>query len=242
DFAQMSAEELRRARQLIARMRLTRATLPTRRYRPDPRGRRVDLRATLRATSRTGSGAPILHWRSPQRRPPPLVLLCDISGSMERYAQMLLHFAHALTRVRDQVHSFVFGTRLTHVTRYLRQRDIDVALADIGRIVADWSGGTRIATCIDRFNRRWARRVLGQGAVVLLISDGLDRDNGDGLGPAMERLHLSSRRLIWLNPLLRYQGFEPRARGIQAILPHVDQFLAVHNLVSLEQLAVALGA
>lgn len=242
DFAEMSADELRRARAIIARMRLPVRDLPTRRFRPDPRGSRVDLRATLRATVRAGADAIPLRRRSLRTRPPVLVALCDISGSMERYSEILLHFLHALTSARDRVHSFVFGTRLTNVTRYLRNRDIDVALAEIGRKVQDWASGTRIGTCVETFNRHWSRRVLGQGAVVLLITDGLDRDSDADLGHEMERLHKSCRRLIWLNPLLRYAGFEPRAHGVRAMLPHVDDFRPVHDLRSLETLAAALSA
>ncbi|WP_428261351.1 vWA domain-containing protein [Haliangium sp.] len=241
DFAEMSAEELARAKQLIRRLRLPVRDLPTRRFGPDPRGAKIDLRATFRAAARTGSDLMPLRRRSPRTRPPTLVALCDISGSMERYAEILLHFLHALTSARDRVHSFVFGTRLTNVTRHLRRRDIDRALADIGQKVEDWAGGTRIGVCIDRFNRDWSRRVLGQGAVVVLITDGLDREDGHGLDAAMERLHKSCRRLIWLNPLLRYAGFEPRARGIRAMLPHVDDFRPVHDLDSLATLAAALG-
>ncbi|MCG8418547.1 MAG: VWA domain-containing protein [Proteobacteria bacterium] len=241
DFAQMSADELGHARAVIARMKLTVAEVPTRRFRPDSRGRRVDLRATLRAGLRTGESSIPLRWRSPRTRPPPLVVLCDISGSMERYSQMLLCFLHTLTTARERVHSFVFGTRLTNITRYLRWRDIDVAVRRVGRAVTDWSGGTRIGPCLDQFNREWSRRVLGQGAIVLLISDGLDRAGGAELGPAMERLHKSCRRLIWLNPLLRYDAFQPSARGIRTMLPHVDEFRPVHNLASLDQLAAALG-
>lgn len=241
DFAQMSADELRQAKRIIAGMKLTLAEVSTRRFRADARGSRVDLRATLRASLRTGGSSIPLRWRSPRTRPPPLVILCDISGSMERYSHMLLHFLHALTTHRERVHSFVFGTRLTNVTRYLRWRDIDMALARIGGEVTDWAGGTRIGSCLEHFNHQWSRRVLGQGAVVLLISDGLDRETGSELEPAMERLHKSCRRLLWLNPLLRYDGFEPLARGIKAMLPHVDDFRPVHNLSSLEQLAAALG-
>ena len=160
---------------------------------------------------------------------------------MQRYSRLFLHFMHAVTSDRDRVHTFVFGTRLTNITRHLRHRDVDVAMDRVAEAVEDWSGGTRIGETIERFNRAWSRRVLGQGAVVLFISDGLDRDGGEGLGEAMERLHKSCRRLIWLNPLLRWEGFEPRSQGMRAILPHVDEFRPVHNLASLEQLAEALS-
>jgi hypothetical protein len=161
---------------------------------------------------------------------------------MDRYARMLLHFLHAITGDRDRIHLLLFGTRLTNITRHLRHRDVDVALARVRSAVPDWAGGTRIGACLDEFNRRWSRRLLGQNAVVLLISDGLDAEVGDGLGVQMERLHKSCRRLVWLNPLLRYEGFEPRPAGIRAMLPHVDEFLPVHNLDSLVQLARALEA
>jgi uncharacterized protein with von Willebrand factor type A (vWA) domain len=182
-----------------------------------------------------------LARRSRRRRHPPLVILCDISGSMSRYSRMLLHFMHALTNDRDRVHTFLFGTRLSNITRHLRYRDVDMALDKIGESVDDWSGGTRIGSCLAEFNRVWSRRVLAQGAVVLLITDGLDREGGEVLASAMERLHKSCRRLIWLNPLLRYEGFEPKSQGIKAILPHVDEFRTIHNLESLSDLAEALG-
>jgi len=169
------------------------------------------------------------------------VILCDVSGSMSRYSRMFLHFMHAVTNDRDRVHCFAFGTRLTNISRYLRHRDVDLALDKAAGAVRDWSGGTRIGACLKRFNAVWSRRVLAQGAVVLIISDGLDRDDAAGLAGAMDRLHRSCRRLIWLNPLLRYSDFQPRARGIRAMLPHVDDFRPVHNLNSLTDLAEALA-
>jgi uncharacterized protein with von Willebrand factor type A (vWA) domain len=156
---------------------------------------------------------------------------------MDRYSRMLLFFLHAITNDNDRVHTLLFGTRLTNITRHLKRRDVDVALARVSAAVSDWAGGTRIGTCLAEFNRRWSRRLLAQGAVVLLISDGLDSDVGDGLAREMERLAKSCRRLIWLNPLLRYDQFEPRPAGIRAMLPYVDEFLPVHNLESLKQLA-----
>jgi uncharacterized protein with von Willebrand factor type A (vWA) domain len=242
DFEQMSVAEIEAAREAIARMRLPIRDLPTRRRRPNPTGSEVDLRATLRATLRAGGATIPLEWRARRLRPPPLVALCDISGSMSGYTRMLLHFLHALTNDRDRVHTFLFGTRLTNATRHLRYRDGDVALERLQNVVEDWDGGTRIGACIEEFNRTWSRRVLGQGAVVLLITDGLDREGGEGLGAAMDRLHRSCRRLIWLNPLLRYEGFQPEARGIRAILPHVDDFRPVHSLNSLGELAKVLSA
>ncbi len=240
DFETMTTEELSAVRVLLRDLRLPLPELPTRRTTPSIRGHRVDLRATLRrATGGAGTLSP-LAWRQRQRRTPPLVVLCDISGSMDRYARMLLHFLHAITNDRDRVHVLLFGTRLTNITRQLKHRDVDVALARVASAVSDWAGGTRIGSCLAEFNHRWSRRLLGQNAVVLLISDGLDAEGGEGLGAQMERLHKSCRRLVWLNPLLRYEGFEARPAGIKAMLPHVDDFLPVHNLDSLTQLAVAL--
>ncbi|WP_206419863.1 vWA domain-containing protein [Minwuia thermotolerans] len=241
DFEDMTAEELERARKAIQRMRLPLADIKTRRFAPQAHGRRVDMRRSFRSTLKSGGDIVKLEHRARVRRHPPLVILCDISGSMERYSRMMLHFMHAVTNDRDRVHSFVFGTRLTNISRHLRHRDIDLALERIGDQVQDWSGGTRIGATLAEFNQYWSRRVLGQGAVVLLITDGLDRDAGEGLEKEMERLHKSCRRLIWLNPLLRYDGFKPRARGIRAILPHVDEFLPVHNLQSLGDLTAALS-
>jgi len=240
DFETMTTEELAAVRGLLRNLRLPLPELPTRRTTPSPRGHRVDLRATLRrATGAAGALSP-LAWRERQRRTPPLVVLCDISGSMDRYARMLLHFLHAITNDRDRVHVLLFGTRLTNITRHLKHRDVDVALSRVTTAVSDWAGGTRIGACLEDFNRRWSRRLLGQNAVVLLISDGLDAEGGAGLAAQMERLHKSCRRLVWLNPLLRYEGFEARPAGIKAMLPHVDDFLPVHNLESLTQLASAL--
>jgi uncharacterized protein len=240
DFETMTAEELAAVRVMLRELRLPLPELPTRRTTPASRGDRIDLRATLRrATGAAGTLSP-LAWRRRQCRTPPLVVLCDISGSMDRYARMLLHFLHAITNDKDRVHVLLFGTRLTNVTRHLRHRDVDVALARVTSAVSDWAGGTRIGSCLEEFNRLWSRRLLGQNAVVLLISDGLESDAGEDLGRQTERLQKSCRRLIWLNPLLRYDGFEARPAGIKAMLPHVDDFLPVHNLESLTGLAAAL--
>jgi uncharacterized protein with von Willebrand factor type A (vWA) domain len=241
DFETMTVEELAQAKRLIAGLRLPIPEVRTRRLHPDPRGRLVDLRATLRDSVRGNADLIPLRRRSFRRQHPPLVVLCDISGSMSRYSRMLLHFLHAITNDRDRVHTFVFGTRLTNITRHLRHRDVDIALSAVTQAVADWSGGTRIGASLKEFNLRWSRRVLGQNAVVLLISDGLDRDAGADLSESMERLHKSCRKLIWLNPLLRYEGFDPRATGMRLMLPHVDAFLPVHNLDSLVDLARALS-
>jgi uncharacterized protein with von Willebrand factor type A (vWA) domain len=240
DFETMTTAELAQARRMIAELRLPIPAVRTRRFAPDARGRSIDPRATLRASLRGNMDIIPLRRRSLQRRHPPLTVLCDISGSMGRYSRMLLHFMHAITNDRDRVHTFVFGTRLTNITRHLRHRDVDVALTGVSQAVDDWSGGTRIGHSLREFNLRWSRRVLGQNAVVLLISDGLERDAATGLAEQLERLHKSCRKLIWLNPLLRYAGFEPRASGVRAMLPHVDAFLPVHNIDSLTALAAAL--
>lgn len=240
DFESMSAAEMADAKDAMARLSLPLGLVRTRRFRADRRGRIPDPRRTLRAALRGGPGIP-LQWKTRRLRPPPLVVLCDISGSMGRYARMLLHFLHALTNDRDRVSTFLFGTRLTDITRALRNRDVDLALERVSRTVLDWDGGTRIGACLAAFNRLWARRVLAQGAVVLLITDGLDREGASGLAAEMERLHKSCRRLIWLNPLLRYDGYAPKSQGARAILPHVDAFRPVHNLESLKTLAAALS-
>nr|WP_256336845.1 VWA domain-containing protein [Belnapia rosea] len=241
DFEAMSAAEIAAAKQEIRRLVLPLDERPTRRFRPDRGGPVTDLRATLRESLRMGGEVLSLERRRRVVRPPPLVALCDISGSMSRYAQVLLHFLHAVTNDRDRVSSFLFGTRLTNVTRQLKSRDAEVAFEMISHVVPDWSGGTRIGESIELFNRLWARRVLGQGAVVLLITDGLDREGAKGLAEATDRLRHSCRRLIWLNPLLRWEGFQPRSQGIRAMLPHVDEFRPVHNLQSLRALVATLS-
>ncbi|MDP1837198.1 MAG: VWA domain-containing protein [Reyranella sp.] len=241
DFEQMSQAEIDDALRAIARMRLPVPERRTRRYRAARRGPRVDFRASLRRALRP-EGLTELRRREPRRRPPPLVILCDISGSMARYTRMFLHFMHTITNDRDRVFCFTFGTRLTNVTRSLRYRDVDIALAKASAQVEDWSGGTRIGQSLHEFNNKWSRRVLGQGAVVVLITDGLDREGGDGLAAEMERLHKSCSRLVWLNPLLRYGAYEPKSQGNKAMLPHVDEFRPVHNLESLAGLITALGA
>jgi uncharacterized protein len=241
DFEQMSASEIAEARQALSKLTLKRDQVLTRRTRPATHGSLVDMRATLRASLRAGDIIP-LKRRERRHRLPPLVVLCDISGSMSVYARTFLHFLHALTNDRDRVHTFLFGTRLTHVTRQLRHKDVDEALMHVSTSVEDWDGGTRIGETLRRFNVDWARRVLGQGATVLLVTDGLDRDGASGLETEIARLHRASRRLIWLNPLLRYDRFEPKALGIKTMLPHVDEFRAVHNVASLHELVAALSA
>lgn len=242
DFDTMSAAELAEARRMIAELRLPLPMVRTRRLERSRSGRRIDLRATLKDSLRGGGDIISLVRTAPRKLHPPLVILCDISGSMNPYARMFLHFLHAITNDRDRVAVFVFGTRLTNITRQLRHRDVDVAMAKVADAIRDWSGGTRIGASLREFNYRWGRRVLGQNACVLLVSDGLDREAGEGLGEEMERLSRSCHLLVWLNPLLRYEKFEARPAGVRAMLPHVDLFLPVHNLKSLVDLARTLSA
>jgi hypothetical protein len=242
DFEQMSTAEIARARRMLAGLELPVPPLVTRRFAPAARGR-PDPRATLRQMARQGDLAR-LPTRAPRERWPNLVVLCDISGSMSTYSRMVLHFVHAVANAKGQgwarVHAFTFGTRLTNITRHLATRDVDAALKAAGAEAQDWSGGTRIGACLHAFNRDWSRRVLGQGAVVLLITDGLDRDDAGLLARAADRLRLSARRIIWINPLLRFDGFAPRAAGIRVLLPRVDCFRAGHSIASLEGLARAI--
>lgn len=249
DFETMSADEWRAAQRLLQRLSPLFQPVATRRSERAPgpgRQARIDGRATLQAMARHGGQLWQMRWRRPAERPAPLVVLADISGSMSRYSRMLLHFTHALGHAELRIESFVFGTRLTRTTRALRQRDPDIAVGRVVRDVDDWSGGTRITACLREFNQRWARRVLSGRATVLLISDGLEHGTPDdprceGLRFEMERLHKSCRRLVWLNPLLRFAAFQPRAAGIRAMLPFVDEFLPAHNLDSLEDLARVLS-
>jgi uncharacterized protein with von Willebrand factor type A (vWA) domain len=240
DFDTMSAAELAEAKKLIAELRLPLPVVRTRRLHPHRAGARIDLRRSLREALRGGGDVIPLVRAAPRELHPPLVVLCDISGSMNPYSRMFLHFLHAITNDRDRVSVFVFGTRLTNITRQLRHRDVDVAMGKVAEAIKDWSGGTRIGASLREFNWRWGRRVLGQNACVLLVSDGLDREAGEGLAEEMERLAKSCRFLVWLNPLLRYDKFEARPAGVRAMLPHVDLFLPVHNLASLLDLAKAL--
>ncbi len=245
DFEQMSTAEVAEAKRMVAQLSLPVKPILSRRAQASLHGRRIDAARTLRAAMRQGGEMNNIALKKPRPRWPNLVVLCDISGSMSRYSRLVLHFFHAVSNEKGagwaNVHAFTFGTRLTNITRHMKQRDVDAALAAAGAEAQDWEGGTRIGSCLEAFNRLWSRRVMGQGAVVLLITDGLDRDDPDHLEKQMERLHLSSRRLIWLNPLLRWEGFAPKARGITAMLPHVDSFRAGHSIQSLEELAQAIS-
>ncbi|HEY1543943.1 MAG TPA: VWA domain-containing protein [Xanthobacteraceae bacterium] len=242
DFAQMTADEIAAARRAIGRMVLSLDEVKTRRLTSDRRGHLIDMRRTLRASMKAGGAFIDLKYLGLKTKLPPIVALLDISGSMSDYTRLFLHFLHAVTDARKRVHTFLFGTRLTNVTRALKARDPDEALSACSASVLDWSGGTRIATSLHVFNKLWARRVLGQGAIVLLITDGLERDPDDRLAFEIDRLHRSCRRLIWLNPLLRFEGFEAKAKGIQTILPQVDEFRPIHNLESMAELTRALSA
>ncbi|GLT10521.1 VWA domain-containing protein [Sulfitobacter porphyrae] len=250
DFEQMSLAEVAEAKRMLARLKLPVKPIASRRGMVSQRGR-IDAARSLRGALRRGGEMDRLAFKTPRPRYPNLVVLCDISGSMSQYSRVILHFLHAVSNARGagwaQVHAFTFGTRLTNITRHLATRDVDAALAAAGAEAQDWEGGTRIGACLEMFNRDWSRRVMGQGAVVLLITDGLDRDaGGDGvkesaLARQMQRLHLTARRLIWLNPLLRWDGFAPKAAGIRAMLPHVDSFRAGHSIASLEELAAVIS-
>jgi hypothetical protein len=244
DFEQMTAAEAAAARRAIAALRLPVRPIASRRTIADSHGHIADWRRTMRAAMRQGGEVRVLARRRRRQRWPALIALCDISGSMAAYSRMMLHFLHAAANAPgagwSSVHVFTFGTRLTNVTRHFRRRDVDEALARAGAEVKDWEGGTRIGAALEAFNKLWSRRVLGQGGVVLLITDGLDREDPERLAREAERLHLSCRKLIWLNPLLRWEGFEARAQGVKALLPHVDSFRSAHNLESLEALAEAL--
>jgi len=240
DFAQMTAAEIAAAKAAMKRLVMPLQEVRTRRLKPHPHGHLIDIRRTFRASLKGGGDFIDLRFIGPKTKPPPIVALLDISGSMSQYSRLFLHFLHALTDARKRVSTFLFGTRLTNVTRALRERDPDDALAACSASVPDWSGGTRIASSLHAFNKLWARRVLTQGPIVLLITDGLERDGDDTLAFEIDRLHRSCRRLIWLNPLLRFEGFEARARGIKTMLPNVDEFRPIHNLDSMAGLIAAL--
>ncbi|VXC59108.1 VWA containing CoxE family protein [Burkholderia sp. 8Y] len=233
DFDTLTADEWRALRHQIRAHRLPLATEPTRRLKAASRGTHADLRASARQAVRAGGDWTVWKYRAVVERRPPLVLLLDISGSMSAYSRAVLYYCHALLQSRERLQVFLFGTRLTNATRALRERDPDIAVSALGAQVADWSGGTRIGAALAEFNRRWARRVLAGRATVLLVTDGLDHEAIDVLDAEMARLRRFAHRLVWLNPLLRFAGFTPRARGVRAILPHVDAMLAAHNLDSL---------
>jgi uncharacterized protein len=241
DFEQMTVAEQAQAKAAIARLRLHRTEVRTRRYARALKGPAIDMRRTLKGSLRAGGHFIDLERREKQWHEPPLVVLCDISGSCSNYSRMFLHFLHALTNDRDRVTVFLFGTRLTNITRELKRRDIDEAMAKVSGSVKDWSGGTRIGTSLKEFNYKWARRVLTQGAHVLLMTDGLDREDTSTLEHEMERLRRQTRRVIWLNPLLRFDGFKALAGGVRAIMPHVDEFRPVHSLEALSDLSEALA-
>ncbi len=245
DFEQMSTSEIAQAKRLLARLSLPVKPIESRRGQASHLGHRIDRARTLRAAMRQGGELRDIALRRPKPRWPNLVALCDISGSMSQYSRIILHFLHTVSNARGagwaKVHAFTFGTRLTNITRHLHQRDVDAALAAAGAEAQDWEGGTRIGECLHQFNRDWSRRVMGQGAVVLLITDGLERGAPEQLEKEVERLHLSSRRLIWLNPLLRWDGFAPKAQGVKTMLPHVDSFRAGHSIASLEDLATVIS-
>lgn len=242
DFDTMTPEEWMAAKRLVAQRAAMLPRMRTRRRRRARTGDAPDWPRTIAQATRNGGEFLTLAWRRPAWRVAPLVALVDVSGSMSRYSRMFLHFLHALASAERSVQAFLFGTRLTPITRRLRQRDPDQAVADCVRAVDDWSGGTRIAACLHAFNRDWARRTLGQRATVLLVTDGLERDDSGLLATEAQRLALSCRRLVWLNPLLRYHGFEPKAAGVRALLPHVDAMLPVHDLDSLDALSAALAS
>ncbi|GAB2183171.1 vWA domain-containing protein [Roseibium sp. LAB1] len=240
DFAQMTSDEIAEAKLALRAMTMPMDKIRLRRLKPASKGK-VNPRRTLRASMRAGGDIIDLKFRKPVEKRPPLIALCDISGSMSQYSRLLLHFLHGLTAERRDVHTFLFGTRLSNVTRQLRMKDPDEALEACSEGVEDWSGGTRIASALHDFNRHWSRRVLSGKPTVLLITDGLERDTDEDLEREIDRLHRSCRRLIWLNPLLRFEGFEAKAKGIRAMLPNVDEFRAVHSLDAVADLVAALS-
>ncbi len=241
-FAQMTIEELEAVKRLLREMPWSLGERRTRRMKAAKRGARLDWRRTLRASWQYGGEPLRLARRGRKFKPRPLVVLCDVSGSMERYSRLLLQFVYALDRGLDRVEAFLFSTKLHHITPYLRHRSPDAALDEVSKRVQDMGGGTQIGRALKTFNVMWARRVLGRGAIVLLVSDGWDRGDPEEIRHQMERLQLSASRLIWLNPWLGTPGYEPLTRGMQAALPYIDDFLPIHNLHSLEQLAALLAA
>lgn len=241
DFSRCSADEIAETRRLIEAMTWRLGMRKTRRRQSAKHGRFIDPRSTMRGSLKHG-GIPLdLRRQKRKIRTRPLVVICDISGSMDRYARLLLRFVHAMGQGLDNTEIFVFGTRLTRITRELRRRDIDTALTQVVESVDDWSGGTRIGEAIKNFNYKWSRRVLRSGATVVVISDGWDRGDPALLGREMARLQRSCRRLIWLNPLLGAPGYQPLTQGMRAALPYIDEFMPIHNLQSLEALAELLS-
>jgi len=244
DFEQMDNAEIADAVRAVRGLRLNVPKLVTRRHRPAASGRQLNTREILRRALRKGGEIDHLSFKKPRQRPRDLVAICDISGSMSVYARMMMHFLHTLVwapeREWGKVSGFTFGTQLTNITRSLRLKDVDQALASLGKEAPDWQGGTRIGAALRQFNRDWSRRVLGQGSVVLLITDGLERGDTAMLAAQAERLSLSCQRLIWLNPLLRWQDFAPKAAGIRTLLPRVDSFHSCHSLDSLADIGTAL--
>lgn len=240
DFEQMSESELQVAKKMLKHLKLPVKPIQTRRHQASVSRAHIDMRRTMQNSLRNSELIP-LQFKRQITRPPAIIVLCDISGSMAQYSRMFLHFMHAMTNNGDRVHSFLFGTRLTNISRYLRNKDVDLALEETANAVEDWSGGTRIGFCLKQFNQHWSRRMLGQGAVVILLTDGLDRGEGPELGKQMERLSKSCRQLVWLNPLLRYKKFEPRAEGVRIMLPYVDVFRSAHNINSLAELPALLN-
>jgi len=241
DFESFTWDEVQEAKRLMAEMRWRLGTRPTRRKTPSRRGTYPDMRRIVRRNLKYGAEMLELTWRKTKYKPRPLVIICDISGSMSLYSRLLLHFIHTISNGLLNVEAFVFGTRLTRITRQLKKRDVDDAVRDVSKNVQDWSGGTRIGDALHFFNQKWARRVLGRGAVVLVISDGWDRGEANVLEVEMDRLQHSCHRLIWLNPLLGSPEYRPLTIGMKTALPYIDNFLPAHNLDSLINLGNLLG-
>ena len=242
DFAAYTEEEWAAARHFIASLVWQLSDHTTRRRERAPkRAAYLDLSRTMRGSLPYGGEIVDLAWQRRSRRPRPLTVICDVSGSMDRYSRIFLHFIHGLAMSHQRVEAFVFGTRLTRITRALRYRDVDRALGEVAGSARDWAGGTRIGEALREHNFTWARRTLGCGAVAIIISDGWDRGDIDLLRQEMARLRRSVHRIIWLNPLLGAPDYQPLALGIQAALPYIDDFLPLHNLASLESLALQLG-
>lgn len=243
NFAAFSEEEKRLVRQAMAQLVWHFNARLARRLRRAPRrARYLDLRRTIRANTRFGGEILQLRWRRRKVRPRPLVVICDISGSMDSYSRLFLHFIHSMSQDVRQVEAFAFGTRLTYLTPALRHSDVEAAVDKIAHLVVDWSGGTRIGASLKQFNYRWSRRVLGRGATVIIISDGWERGDLELLEKEMARLRRSAHRVLWLNPLAGSPGYEPLVGGIRAVLPYCDEFLPLHNLRSLEQVVARLGS